>query len=77
MVAAFSNLLAWSWVLVVPWHVCCHSLGDNLGCGWCDWFWCLFLRLMVLWCLATVQARQSIAYQKLFPVVIAAHLWGS
>ena len=26
---------------------------------------------------STVQARQSIAYQDLFPVVIAAHLWGS
>ena len=26
---------------------------------------------------STVQARQSIAYQELFPVVIAAHLWGS
>ena len=25
----------------------------------------------------TVQARQSIAYQELFPVVIAAYLWGS
>ena len=26
---------------------------------------------------STVQTRQSIAYQELFPVVIAAHLWGS
>ena len=26
---------------------------------------------------STVQARQSIAYQELFPLVIAAHLWGS
>ena len=26
---------------------------------------------------STVQARQSIAYQELFPVVITAHLWGS
>ena len=26
---------------------------------------------------STVQARQSIAYKELFPVVIAAHLWGS
>ena len=26
---------------------------------------------------STLQARQSIAYQELFPVVIAAHLWGS
>ena len=26
---------------------------------------------------SSVQARQSIAYQEHFPVVIAAHLWGS
>ena len=30
---------------------------------------------MVAW--STVQASRSIAYQELFPVVIAAHLWGS
>ena len=73
MVAAVSIFLTWSWVLLVPWHVCCHRLGGQVGCSRCDWLWCQWF--YGAW--STVQARQSIAYQELFPVVIAAHLWGS
>ena len=75
MVAAVFSFLAWSWVLIRPRYFCRHLVtSDAAGAtsfgaySQDQWFYGAW---------SMVQARQSMAYQELFPVVIAAHLWGS
>ena len=51
MVAAVYIFLVRSWVLDVPWHVCCQRPGGLFRCSRCNWLWCLFSRSVALPCL--------------------------
>ena len=44
-----TGFLAWSWVLAVSWHICCHRFAGYFGCSRSDWLWRLFSRSVVLW----------------------------
>ena len=76
MVVLVLVFLEWSCLLAVSRHGSCPDLvvtsdaSGSLGFGaysWGEWF---------SGSSTTSQASQSIAYKELFPVVIAAHLWG-
>ena len=75
MVGSPLGSVAWAFLLAVPWSVSCSGYWGHLWCCWLIQLWFYFQGIWFTgWWVA--QLSQSIAYKELFPLGVAAHIWG-
>ena len=75
MVGSPLGSVAWAFLLAVPWSVSCSGYWGHLWCCWLIQLWVYFQGIWFTgWWVA--QLSQSIAYKELFPLGVAAHIWG-
>ena len=76
MVASLLRPMAWCQCLAVPGVVPRYGSRSLFGCCWFAGFGAFFQGQWFYGSWALPQQSQSIAYKKLFPVAIAAFVWG-